>query len=931
MKMLRYCVALVVLIGVVAVASLGFAVEIGSSFDAGLVAAAADCMDDDPYTLLLCDQVLDYYESTGVIIIPRGEMRGVWVPTVFRLDFPSVVNPTPATMMRDIDLIVERTAELGFNAIFFQVRPMADAFYPSEIFPWSYWLTGEQGRSALYGFDPLAYIIERAYSRGIEVHAWVNPYRVIHTATNSHDLDILAPNNPARLNPDWVLRHTSAAGRKGVIFNPGLPEVRQLILDGFEELIRNYPLLAGIHIDDYFYMHPATIDDSWAFYAYGGGLSLYDWRRENVNILIRDTQTLIRGLNYELGRDVRWGVSPFAVWMNESSHPLGVPTTRANQSYTAMFADTRLWVTEEWVDYIIPQIYWHIGFEIADFEAVLHWWVDLASDTNVDLYIGQGVFREYDNHTGWESGETIRQLEMIEGLGDAVQGAVFYRLWNLHGDLGDTIRDFYIEKDERLGNERQMVAPIEPVIILDTLGIGFPRTDVSIALASGQDAGHNIIGTSDPNYPLYMNGQEVTNRTVEGFFAVFVPLNEGANQFTFTQEGQSAITRTITRTEARPTQPVQPPTITWLTSPYYVTINSDAAWVFRNSGLSGGSDFMMTRGQIERVLAETNRGGVLLSSGVWIHRDFVSVRNQEYSIYNVLHGGIYHAGEHYDIIAWQADIFTGVYAYFDSRHLTVQFGMHTAPPPLTLPNLAYTMFSDVRSGATYNMAYYIFTICEHSRFEGHYIDFADGELRLHLKRRKTLADGDKPLYGIVFVLDAGHGGTDPGALGPMGTELAEKHIVLTQTLLLAESLTNLGATVHLTRYDDVTLTLGQRVDLTRQIRPDMFISLHNDSVAATTNAANIRGLSVWYRNPNSAPLAQTILDFTRFVNPDTNRNPSIRQANFFVCRPTWTPAIIIEASFMINIQDFVWLIDPVAQAHYVDILTKAILAYFALY
>jgi N-acetylmuramoyl-L-alanine amidase len=309
----------------------------------------------------------------------------------------------------------------------------------------------------------------------------------------------------------------------------------------------------------------------------------------------------------------------------------------------------------------------------------------------------------------------------------------------------------------------------------------------------------------------------------------------------------------------------------------------------------------------------------------------VTVHNESDFIQDVLHSGVYHVGTDYDTIVWQSDlnIKTGTYAHFDGRYLTVNFGMHTEPPQLTLPHdLSETIFSAVYSGVNFGIPYYTFTIRQDARFEGHFIDFVDGELRLHLRKRKSLAEGDKPLEGIVFVLDAGHGGTENGALGPMGLLMPEKTINLINTFKLAERLENLGAAVHLTRTADVNMTLQQRIDFTRAIRPDMLISIHADSVAETTNATNIRGFTVWHRNANAIPLAQTTLDFMHYVNPDTNRNRMVRQSNFFICRLQCTPSIITEASFMINIQDFAWMINPKAQDVYADTMVKAILAYF---
>jgi N-acetylmuramoyl-L-alanine amidase len=282
------------------------------------------------------------------------------------------------------------------------------------------------------------------------------------------------------------------------------------------------------------------------------------------------------------------------------------------------------------------------------------------------------------------------------------------------------------------------------------------------------------------------------------------------------------------------------------------------------------------------------------------------------------------------MLVWQSDVFAAVHAGFDGQVLTVSFGMHTEAPPLALPDgLAGTIFSNVSSGVSDEAPYYAFTIREGVRFEGQFVDYENGELRLFLKKRKTLAVGDRPLAGITIVLDPGHGGDEYGAVGPLGRGLAEKHLNLINSNKLAERLRALGATVHKTRTADVSVTVQRRVDISRELKPDLFISLHINSVAETTNATNIRGFTVWYRNPGSVSLSRTMLDIMYYVNPATNRHRNINQANFFVCRPQWAPSVLLEASFIINIDDFVWLIDPVMQDRMADATVAAILEYFA--
>ena len=858
--------------------------------------------------------------SESIVEITTGEFRAVWVATVSNLDFPTQQNLSITAMKREIDAIVDYTADLGLNAIIFQVRPAGDSFYQSDIFPWSQWLTGTQGRG-IPDFDPLAYWIEACHAKGLELHAWLNPYRIIHTISNSSDPDTLAPDNPVRLRPELAVGWRDSGGNKGLFLDPGLPEARELVIAGVAEIVANYDV-DGIHIDDYFY--PGTdFNDEASFNKYGGGMELADWRRENVNLLIKGIGDTIHKINEELGKNVRWGVSPTAIWMNGSSDPSGVPTTSGQESYKAMYADTRRWVMEEWVEYICPQIYWYIGFDIADFESVFDWWVQLCADYNVDLYIGHAAYREAQNDQPphW-SGEMTRQLEMAASS-DIVKGSVFYRFQFLKGDVGDSIRDFYSIKDG--------VPTHPPSIDIDTLSVGTPLQDTAVTAASGAAVGYRIMGTSDPGKPLYINGAEVTGRSVEGFFSVFVLLDSGDNTYTFTQEGQDDVTRTITRSApTSTTTPTDAATISPVTDTVYAKVITDTAWVFPANSASGGSDWLLTRDQTDRVIATSSNGYVKLSCGMWISRSDVSLTPEGDSIENVLTGGVYHSGMDYDMITWRSDVFAAVCSGYDGKVLTVKFGLHTQAPPLVLPDdLSETIFENIQSGKAGDAPFYAFTIRDDVKYEGCYTEYVDGEFRLYLKKRKTTAEGDKPLTGITIVLDPGHGGEEYGAVGPMGRFLPEKELNLINSRALAELLIDLGATVYITRYSDVDKTLQERVDYSLRINPDLFISLHVNSIAETTDATNIHGLTVWYRNPGSVEFAEILLDNMYYVNPMTNRNRIINQANYFVCRPQWSPTVLIEASFIVNVSDFVWLIDPTQQDKMANAAVDAILEYFS--
>jgi len=369
--------------------------------------------------------------SAAVTESESQQMRGLWVTTVVNLDWPSRPGLSNAQMMAEADVILDRAAQIGINAIFLQVRPEGDAIYNSSIFPWSRYLTGTQGQAPANGWSPLRYWIDGAHSRGMELHAWINPYRVTHAASNITDVNRLSPDNPARINPRLARVHGRA-----LYLDPGLPEARRLIIDGVVELIRNYNV-DGIHFDDYFYPG-RDFNDAATFAAHGEGWnSIHNWRRHQVNILVHGTQHAIR----ETRPEVRFGISPFAIWQNRSpNQPLG-SNTRGFESFHQIYSDSRRWVQEGWVDYIVPQIYWRIGFEIADFTTVLHWWRDLVEDTDVELYIGMAAWRDARGEPGWNT-EIWRQLQYSNRYAD-VDGHLFFRAEYVMGRVGDHIQYFY--------------------------------------------------------------------------------------------------------------------------------------------------------------------------------------------------------------------------------------------------------------------------------------------------------------------------------------------------------------------------------------------------------------------------------------------------------------------------------------------------------
>lgn len=351
------------------------------------------------------------------------EMRGVWVSTVINLDYPSEPTTSADELRKQADAILDNAAEFGFNAVFLQVRPCADALYKSEIYPWSIYLTGQQGVAPNSGFDPLAYWVEGAHKRGLELHAWINPYRITKSLA---EWDKLAASSPAKKHPEWTVLY-----KDNYYFNPALPEVRQLVIDGAVELAQNYAV-DGVHLDDYFY--PGTdFDDAKEYAAQGGSYAdIGDWRRNNVNLLVQ-------GLNDALHKvrpEIQFGISPAGIWASNTLNPAGSATTSTYSSYYNMYADSRGWVKSGWLDYIAPQIYWEAGHKTADFTALLNWWSDVVSGTKVKLYIGLADYKTLEAKAAdspWYDGaEITRQIKACSAK-TQVAGTIHFRYGSISG------------------------------------------------------------------------------------------------------------------------------------------------------------------------------------------------------------------------------------------------------------------------------------------------------------------------------------------------------------------------------------------------------------------------------------------------------------------------------------------------------------------
>ncbi len=342
------------------------------------------------------------------------QLRGTWIGSFKNLDWPSRPG-LPASHQRDeLAELLDTAARLRLNAVLLQVRPTADALYRSGYEPWSKWLTGAQGEPP--GYDPLEFAVGAAHSRGLELHAWFNPFRV----SEQPDLRRLAAAHPARRNPDWVVEYGGE-----LWYDPGNPAVRALALRVVADVARRYDI-DGVHLDDYFYPYPVAgqaFDDQATFRRHGGGFgSRADWRRSNVNLLIAGAATRVRRIRPWAS----FGVSPFGIWRNASADPAG-SRTAGLQAYDDLYADALTWIHRGWLDYIAPQLYWEISDPAAPYAELARWWSRAASASATELYLGQAAYRA----GAWHDPDELPRHLAVDRTQPAVSGEVFFHARSL--------------------------------------------------------------------------------------------------------------------------------------------------------------------------------------------------------------------------------------------------------------------------------------------------------------------------------------------------------------------------------------------------------------------------------------------------------------------------------------------------------------------
>jgi uncharacterized lipoprotein YddW (UPF0748 family) len=355
---------------------------------------------------------------------------------VANIDFPTKAAIGNYEQQKsDMIAMLDAFQDMHLNAIVFQVRPTADALYASELEPWSAWLTGKQGEAATY--DPLEFVCAEAHKRGIDVHVWINPYRVTGGGSQIEDI---ASTHIFHQHPEWFVKYGTQW-----YFEPSLQETRDFLCKVVADLVTRYDIQA-IHMDDYFYPYPVAgqdFPDAEAFAKNPRGFdNIGDWRRDNVNLAIEQVRNTINSIKPH----VQFGISPFGIWRNKKNDPRG-SETNGLQNYDQLYADILLWMENGWIDYVVPQLYWEIGKKVADYEILAHWWAQHATD-KCRVYIGMAPYHLGNPKAAaaWNEGNEIcRQLRLNRTI-EGITGECYFPanvLLKNHHNVADSLKQVF--------------------------------------------------------------------------------------------------------------------------------------------------------------------------------------------------------------------------------------------------------------------------------------------------------------------------------------------------------------------------------------------------------------------------------------------------------------------------------------------------------
>ena len=468
-------------------------------------------------------------------IPPKREFRAAWVATVTNLDWPSSNRLTTDQQKAELISILDKLKALNINSVLFQVRTECDALYDSPYEPWSYWLTGQQGKAPSPYYDPLQFAIQEAHKRGLELQAWINPFRAVKTVTNGKPSYPLASNNVAIQHPDWILNYGSEW-----ILDPGNPDVRAYVTKVIMDIIKRYDV-DGLHWDDYFYSYNGTTTQdsaSWCKY-HGSFTSIGDWRRNNVNLLVQEVHDSIQAIKPW----VKFGISPFGIW--KSGVPAGITGLDA---YNVLYGDAVTWMKEGWLDYITPQLYWPFGGG-QDYGKLMPWW---ASQTyGRHLYVGEGAYRI----TAWSSSEMPNHLRLSRTTPNCY-GNVYFRalvgLLDNEKGFTDSLKNNFYKYPALLPQMawKDLIAPNPPQNLryerLASTGTAGLVWDLPQTASDGDTAmryvvykfNTNIVNLSDLNDPrniVSIEGEResipaIPGNSNDGYYYVVTSLDRNSNE-----------------------------------------------------------------------------------------------------------------------------------------------------------------------------------------------------------------------------------------------------------------------------------------------------------------------------------------------------------------------------------------------------------------
>lgn len=386
---------------------------------------------------------------------PKYEFRAAWIATVDNIDWPSRGNYNSDSQKAEYIRLLDMHQRNGLNAVIVQIRPATDAFYPSPYEPWSEWLTGKQGRPPVPYYDPLQFMIEETHKRGMEFHAWCNPYRAEFQIGKSS----ISPTHITKIHPEWFLAY---GGKR--YFDPGNKEAQEFVVKVIRDIVSRYDVDA-LHFDDYFYpyrIQGKEFPDSETYARYGAGIDKNDWRRSNVDSIIAK---LNRGIKQEKPH-CKFGISPFGVWRNKDTDSIGSDTKAGQTNYDDLYADILLWLREGYIDYVVPQLYWEHGHRAAPYEVLVEWWSRHSYGKH--CYVGLGIYKAGTN-ARWRDRD-ILPLQIKDSRKYAsIQGQVYFSsksfITNPNG-WSDSLRQNYYKHPALLPPMLWIdsIKPIPPVI-----------------------------------------------------------------------------------------------------------------------------------------------------------------------------------------------------------------------------------------------------------------------------------------------------------------------------------------------------------------------------------------------------------------------------------------------------------------------------------